>query len=46
MKLNVELINGFAEYGSGFNVVWHRTIIETDAALWQGLLVPTTNFLF
>jgi hypothetical protein len=26
MKLNVELINGVAEYGSGFNVLWHGTI--------------------
>jgi len=42
-KLNVELINGVAEYGSGFNALWHGTIMETDAALWRGLLVPTTD---
>ena len=39
-KLNVELINGVAEYGSGFNALWHGTIMETDAALWRGLPVP------
>jgi len=41
MKHNIELINGVAEYGSGFNELWHGTIKETDAALWRGLPVPT-----
>ena len=40
MKLDVELINGVAEFGSGFNALWHGTIMETDAALWRGLPVP------
>ena len=41
MKLNVELINRVAKYGSGFNALWHRTIMETDVALWWVLPVPT-----
>ena len=43
MKLNVELINRVTEYGSGFNVLWHRTIMETDMALWWGLLVHNVH---
>jgi hypothetical protein len=43
MKLDVELINGVAEFGSGFNALWHGTIMETDAALWRGLPVPTIS---
>jgi len=43
MKLNVELINGVAEYGSDFNALWHGTIMETNAALWWGLPVPMTS---
>jgi len=31
MKLNIELINGVTEFGSGFNALWHGTIMETDA---------------
>jgi hypothetical protein len=43
MKCNIEIINRVAEYGSCFNGLWHGTIMETDAALWRGLLVPTDN---
>jgi len=32
-KLNIELINRVTEYGSGFNALWHRTIMETNVAL-------------
>jgi hypothetical protein len=39
-KHKIELINGVAEYGSGFNGLWHRIIKETNAALWRGLPVP------
>jgi hypothetical protein len=41
MKHNIELINGVAEYGSCFNGPRHGTIMETDAALWRGLPVPS-----
>lgn len=41
MKLNVEPINRVAEFGSGFNALWHGTIMETDVVLWPALLVPT-----
>jgi hypothetical protein len=45
MKLNVEPINGVAEFGSGFNALWHGTIMETDVALWRGLPVPIARDL-
>ena len=38
MKRNVELTNGVAEYGPGFNKLWHGTIMETDAGdFWYPL---------